>query len=535
MVLYKILLVDDEQIVLDSMKFVIEKNFEDALVAGTARSGREAIEKAESIRPDIILMDIKMPGINGIDAIREIKKRYNNAFFIIISAFDQFEFAKDAVNLGVVEYLLKPVNKNKLVETIRKAIMQLNIEKERRKTELELKEKLEIVTPILENGFISSIVFSDDHSTELKRYKELFEITEEYGYIITVEFGENIKSGYISNKIGVSVKVQSFYPIIRDLIKSRFRCFIGPVMLNRIVIFVPCDLEADEYQERIEAINVANFIFDTFTKKVEADFFVGIGRIYKGMENLTRSYEESLRAINYCSEKGVVHIMDVPIERNINTRYPAFKEKMLLEMIAKGETNTCLKIFFDIFDWLADEYSNSLQEIKINLIELVVLLHRLAWDYKIDDNEFLNQKGYLEEFLVIEELSELKLWCRERIKIITEAINYKNKNKVSSIILKAKEYIDKNYEHEITLMDVAKAVNVSPQYFSKLFKDETNKNFIEYLTSVRIKKAKEFLEAGELSVKEICYKIGYGDPNYFSRIFKKITGYTPSEYKEIRH
>src|SRR4051794_28088382 len=104
--MFKILVADDENIVIESIKYIIEKNFDDVVIAGTARSGREAIEKAEALKPDLILMDIKMPGINGIDAIKEIKSSYSNALFIIISASEQFEFAKEAVNLGVFEYLL---------------------------------------------------------------------------------------------------------------------------------------------------------------------------------------------------------------------------------------------------------------------------------------------------------------------------------------------------------------------------------------------------------------------------------------------
>lgn len=530
--MYKVLVADDEQIVLDSIKFIIEKNFSDIIVAGTARSGREAIEKAENIIPDLVLMDIKMPGINGIEAIKEIKSRLNNVHFVILSAYEQFEFAKEAIALGVTEYLLKPVNRDKIIETIKNNIESIKLEREKRKKELKLKEKLESVLPILENGFIYSILFFDDYSEELERYKDIFEITEDGGYIMTVEFGEKETSGDIDNKIGLSVKSQSFYPYFRDLLKTRLKALIGPVMLNRIVIFIPSYKSGDEYLQRLEAVEIAEYIYNKLSEKTEADFYIGIGRIYKGLENLSRSFEESLKALRYTADKGFVHIMDVPVEGGISSEYPYSKEKSLLDKASLGDTEACIKDFIYIFDWLANEYSFSVPIIKKRLIEVIVLLHRLAWDYKVEGVELIKRQDYLEEFQLIDDLSELKVWCRERIEFITKTINDIREKKVSSLILKARDYIGVNYANEITLEEVSREVNISPHYFSKLFKDETGENFIEYLTLIRIQKAKELLDDGALSVKEICFLVGYGDPNYFSRIFKKIVGKTPTEYKE---
>jgi len=530
--MYKILIADDEQIVLDSMEFIIKRNIPEAVLAGTARSGREVIEKAELIRPDIIIMDIKMPGINGIEAIREIKSRFSDISFIIMTAYEQFEFAKEAINLDVQEYLLKPVNKNKLIDTIKNTIRQLDANKEKRSIELKLKERLGNITTVLENGFISAMIFFDDYSKELNNYRDIFEINEEYGYMVTIEFGDTVNSGYIGNKIGLSIKIQSFYSKFRDLMKSKFKCFIGPNLLNRIIIFVPTNFKGDEYKNRIEAISFGNYIIDILSENIEDNFFVGIGRIYNGMGNMILSYEESVRAIRYCSEKCVIHIMDVPLERNVDTNYPVLKEKLLLEKASTGDTDICLKSFYDIFDWLSNEYENSVSDIKKKLIEVVVLLHRYIWDYKIDGAESGIKFSYLEEFLAIDDISELRLWCIERIKLITCAIKNNNNKELSGIVIKAKNYIDANYNREITLNEISKEVNITPSYFSKLFRNETKENFIDYLTFVRIQKAKEFLQEDKLSIKEICYKIGYGDPNYLSRIFKKIIGLTPTEYKD---
>lgn len=529
--MYRLLIADDEQIVLDSMKFIIEKNFEDVMIAGTARSGREAIEKAEELRPDIILMDIKMPGINGIDAISEIKSRYPNTYFIIISAYEQFDFAKEAVKLGVAEYLVKPVNKQKLVETIRKVVDAIEVERKNRRKELDLKEKLESVLPILENGFIYSIVMFDDNKKDLENYRDIFEI-EDGGYIMTVEFGKMERAGRVGNRIGMSVKSQSFYPYFRDVVKSRCsNCIVGPLMLNRIVVFFPCDFSEDEYTRRLGMINIANYLSEKICEKVDVDFCIGLGRSYKGIENLPQSYAESLKAIRCANGKEVVHIADVSVERSVSHEYPIMKERLLLEKASIGDEGASIDVFNFIYDWLVTEYGGSIEMIKSKLMELMVLIHRLAWDQEVNEWESLDRQSYLSEMMAINDIPTLRDWCRERIDYIVRSIKGIREKKVSKLVLKARNYIDINYNKEITLEDVSRYVNVSPHYFSRLFKDETGENFIEYLTSVRIQKAKELLKEGIFSVKEICYMVGYGDPNYFSRTFKKVVGITPTEYK----
>ena len=530
--MYKLLVADDEQIVLDSIRYIIEKDFRDVIAIETSSSGLEAVEKAEIQKPDIIFMDIKMPGINGIDAIKEIKHTYNNAIFVIITAYEQFDFAKEAVNLGVLEYLLKPVNRSKIIEILYKAIQLIEEDRRKRKKELELKEKMQSILPVLEHGFIYSILLYKDFNNELKQYKKILEITENSGYMMTVEFGQEESPGNLGNKIGSSVLSQSFYPYFKDILKERCKCIIGPVILNRIVIYIPVFNQEDEYSQRIEAVSIAEYVFEKLSHKVDADFYIGIGRLCSGVENLAGSYEDTLRAIRFADSKGVMHIKDIPAGNLHNSEYPAIKEKLVIEKASAGDIQSCIQAFNHIFEWHVAEYNGIVKPVKERLIELMVTLHRLAWDYGIEDVELLRRQDYLSEMLSINELSSLKVWCIRRIEHITIGISKLRKKRLSSIVTNAMRYIDSNFSRELTLEDVSMEVKISPYYFSKLFKEETGENFIDYLTAVRVNKAKEFLEQGQHSVKEICYNVGYSDPNYFSRLFKKVVGLTPTEYKD---
>ncbi|HOP71905.1 MAG TPA: response regulator [Thermoclostridium caenicola] len=526
----RILVVDDENIVLDSIRYIVEKHF-DQVEVETARSGREAIEKAETVKPDLIFMDIRMPGINGIDAIREIKAVYPQVQIVILSACEQFEFAKEAVNLGVVEYLLKPVNRMKIVEIIQQAEQRIAEAREKKKLELEMKEKFEKVLPVLEHGFIYSILLYEDYNQELENYRRLLDLPDGPGYVMTLEFGEERQSGRLGNVIGSNVLSQSFYPQLRDIIKSRLNCVVGPVMLNRIICYVPVPEQHDDYEERLEAVEAGHYIIEKITRKVAASFRMGIGSIQRS-ENILTSYTESMRAIKHAKESEIVHIRDIPEEASSSQTFFNIREKQLLEKAVMGETAECLTLFSQIFDELAANTQYTIEDIRGRLLELVVLLHRQALEYDIEDRDVLRGRSYLKEFLSLDEPMILKNWCKELIETITAGIRAVRAKRCHHLISLAKNYIDANYHRDLSLEEVSREIGLSPQYFSRFFKEETGENFIDYLTRIRITEAKRLLRDQKLSVKEVCYQVGYNDPNYFSKLFKKATGFSPSEFRE---
>lgn len=528
--MYRVMIADDEKIAIDSLRYILEKNFVNVEVISTARSGREAIERVEEAVPDIIFMDIRMPGINGIEAIREIKKQHRQIIFIVLTAFDQFDFAKEAVNLGVIEYLLKPVNRFKVVEATNKAISIIKAEKEKRRTELELREKMEFVVPILENSLIFSIIMFDENERELQHYRQIFEIEEEGGYILTIEFGDEEYEGSLENKIKYSVRSQNFYPFLRDTIKAMVKCYVGPVMLNRIVIFIPDNCSDDEFSRRLTAVEIADNLLDKLTEKLGCAFKIGIGRGYNNIDHMSLSYREALKALRYLKGSGVMHFMDIAMLNYDNVGYPEDKEKQLLQKVSSGDLMESVNILNQLFDWLTDEFSLETNKLKNKLLEIMFLVNRLPREY---DNAFdAYNTGFLDEILTINDFDELRIWCRNTVEKAAAHMNSYREYNTGSLVGKAKEYIKTGYSRQITLEDVSRDINVSPQYLSKLFKEEAGTNFIDYLTCIRIRNGKQLLEESELSIKEISYKIGYSDPNYFSRLFKKIEGVTPTEYKE---
>lgn len=180
----KLLIADDEYLVIDSLKYMVEKFARDIEVVGTAKSGREAIEKAMELKPDIIFMDIHMPGIDGMEAIKQIKAINSDIVFVIITAYEYFNYAKEAINLGVHDYLLKPINRGKVVEALDGICAEISSKREAVQREMLLKEKMNKVIPHLEGQFIYSQLFDGNAVKDAGFYEEVFGMGISHGYVM---------------------------------------------------------------------------------------------------------------------------------------------------------------------------------------------------------------------------------------------------------------------------------------------------------------------------------------------------------------
>ena len=280
--MYRVLIADDEGIMLEALKNIITANFGNECELAFAKTGRAVVELAESFRPDIAFMDIQMPGINGIQAIKEIRKFNSSVKFIIITAYDKFDYAKEAINLGVLEYLTKPIKWQMIVDVLERAMDQINAERKKRSDNLKIQEKLETVIPIVENGLINSMILKEDGgSNDLSYYRMLLDVRQQYAYVVLIQFGIPNEEGILTTPVGMSVKAQSFYPECCNICKEFFPCIIGPIMTNRIVLAIPTDEKEQGYNERIRIIEQARHLMRKLSSRFEAKFRAGIGKTYQ--------------------------------------------------------------------------------------------------------------------------------------------------------------------------------------------------------------------------------------------------------------
>lgn len=528
--MYRIMLADDEGIMLEALKNIIDSNFGDECEIASAKTGRAVIELAESFRPDIAFMDIQMPGLNGIQAMKEIQKYNKNMIFIVISAYDKFSYAKEAINLGVLEYLTKPVNKRVIIDVCMKAMRKVDEARQKRSDDLEIREKLETVIPILESGYLYNLLLQDTFHNYNDKYRQLMGIEEEYGFMIVIEFGDSEENGILTNAVGAGVRAEKYYSELRETAKEFFRCLVGPVMGNRVILLVPVEKETVTYEERVHILTRTRNMVHKLESRIESKFRAGIGRTKKE-ENLKESYSEALQALRE-EDSHVVHINDISVIQGSGEEFPEELENRYIQCALKKDIAGTSEAVDSLFSWMRNYYDGQQEEMKIKALELLILLEQRAFSKAGAKYGLKNRSRYLSELQKTADQEELKNWFWKQTREVCRNMESAKEKQSETVMEKARSYIRENFQKDLTLNEVSRVVDISPYYFSKLFKQETGENFIEYLTKIRIKNAREFLKNPEYSIKKVCVMSGYGDPNYFSRIFKKYEGVTPSEYRE---
>lgn len=526
----KVLVCDDEGIVRQSLRFIIDKAFGEECQVEEAKSGRSAIEMAQSFRPDIAFMDIQMPGINGIDAMKEMKQENSNLLFIVLTAYDKFGYAKDAIELGVLEYMTKPVGRDEVVSVLRRAMKEVEKRRTKNSHDLEIKEKLETVIPMLETGFIYNIIMQEEDNYENSGYDSLLGIEGKRGFVAVIEFGEDRRNGSLTNPVGSNVKMQKCYTEFREIVKEFVDCIVGAPMANKIMICVPTDIEEMEYDERVKVVETMRAMIRKLEQRIPLKFKVGIGSV-KPMALINESYREAAEAVRQNIGK-VTHVKDVPLGCEYEEVYPNETEELLFEALGKGNLDEMRELCEQFMRWMQNTAPEMDNNVRLKSMEFVLRAEEAAYRNGGLTYKFGARAGYLEDVLACKNYEELMNWFMEKMTRACNNIKTKQKEKNTSVVEHAKAYIKEHFSMELSLDEISREVNISPYYFSKLFKEEEGVNYIEYLTKIRIEKAKEMLGDPDNSIKAICKEVGYGDPNYFSRIFKKWVGQTPTEYRE---
>lgn len=525
--MFKIMLADDEGIVIDSLRFLITKEFGDEVEIEYAKTGRNVIELAERFRPDIAVMDIQMPGINGLDAMREIRARDENVVFIVLSAFDKFDYAAQALKLGAIEYLTKPMERTKMIETLRKAMDRVTAERNRRADRLMIREKLETVIPLLESSFLYHLLTRESDEEDLRDYRTLLDFKSDYAYMMVLTAGDEKIGGQMTNAVGSGIRLQSYTWEIREIIKLFFDSASVCVIGSEIVVLCPYTQENFGYGDRLDVIQRARETARKLHERTDARFRVGIGSAGT-LRHMAESYNDALNALRMTTNT-VAHTDDFVSGSADGQSFPIDAQERFLEAVERGRFEAASAAARELCGWTA---SLPLMDARLKLLELILKADEIA--DRSGSSVSADRSDYLPALMAAETHTALWDWCEPRIFSACMRVQNRQSAHSNGVIDAAKDYIEANFSKSITLEDVSREVNISPYYFSRIFKETIGENFIDYLTNLRLEKAKTLLGTTGFSMKEICAMSGYSDPNYFSKIFKKNVGMTPTEYREGR-
>ncbi|MCT2536741.1 response regulator [Aquibacillus koreensis] len=512
----KVMLVDDEPIEREGLKLMLSRNRNNFEVVAEAQNGIEAVDFALQHKPDLIFMDIKMPVCDGLEAIKKIAPELPETKYIMVSAFDTFEYAREAMKFGVKSYLLKPSKLAEVLEAYDQLVTEIEAEKQTLQERKQVSHRLERASSFIEKDFIVSLMMDHLHDVNQAEWDEWIDIEGKQGFMVVFSFESDSLQPKREEK-------SKWYQTLQQVLLSQSpHCIIGPLTGFQVPVLV---LSTETDHERSEDF-VRMIIHQVQHHLEQCRLFAGVGSIVSDVGQFTDSYKEAIYALelvhNHSNASYMVY--DERTREKQQVLVPFEVEKELVEAVKQGDTQKGLHVFDTYFQSIHQATEFQLRHTHKAIEDFFVVLTRAIKDLGFDQDMQVSLGR-------IETAMQLKEAAKSRLLFMMDRIKEWRASGIQSLLLQAKEYIDKNYGQSISLEEVADHIGISSYYLSKLFKDRFELSFIEYLTDIRMKKAKAFLMDGSIPLKEIALNIGYKDPNYFSRVFKKEFDVSPREYR----
>lgn len=533
--MYKVLIVDDESIIRKGLRNIIDWKGLGCDICGEASDGIEGIQMIKELRPDIIITDINMPEIDGLTMIRETKQQLPECKIIILTGYRDFEYIQEAIRLGAFDYMLKPSKIEDLTEIVKKAIAELQRSGMLEEELNNLKKHFESKIPVLKQKLLYDIMFRINNTKE-----EFLEELGLYGVeidefvIMAAETDDDRENGKKSRyerylyQFGI---INTF----EEMLSSGFAVSDVPINSNTVIFLIQ---PKNDFQEDIftvlhkSATSIQEIVRNCFSFTVT----ISMSSMGKGASELAEKASEALQTLDYkfYMGKNTVILYDDVKSFYKSTDFSMLEhyEKLLVQKVKSGNQESVSSVLQDLHQCVS-ECKLEKESIKKFYWNTINMIYTLPNSMKIDSVDIYNKR--LTEVLAIldqcESLAEINDVLKEVSISITKRINNYNRKTINSTLRRAMEYINKNYRESITLNDVAENTYVSIYYLSRMFTKELGKNYVDYLNEVRIEKAKEYLRDSNYKTYEIAEMVGIKDAHYFSKLFKKYTGLTPSEYK----
>lgn len=520
--MYNILITDDEQIAIDSLKFIISKNFESNVKLFTAQSGTDALQIINQEKIDIVFMDINMPGLTGLDTVSCINKLKPETVIIIISAFDRFQYAQEAMNLGVFKYITKPVNRNVIIQTVRESMNIVDNKRGKIFDENALQRKMDMFSPMIENDFMYSVIFNSEVNTDLSSYLEYFNIENPKWCFFTMEVPRVTKNNQ-----------HDTYMNIRSVLNELHRFLVSSFVINRITAFFPLpdslcpeeDLSFNLFHQEMKRI------FQILSNKIGRGIRIGVSGIETDKNQIINSYNDSLLSLNKVSADGGIAFLDDDSEMQKEESQGNLSaiEKKILGRLKIGDV-TGVRSLFDQYFKTAEKNCRNLSKLKSILMELLVNAKNTTLE-AVPSFENPKFDDLFSVFALENEAAPLKDFVNQLLTDCTSSVSASKNQRENPIIEKVCRYIDENLDKDLSLDILANVADVSTFYLSKLFKEEKTENIVNFVTNKRLERARQLLSETKYSIKEITAFTGYNDQNYFSRLFKNKFGISPSEFR----
>lgn len=528
---YTVLLVDDEEEVTQIIMKKIDWEGLGFSVIGSANNGVKALEMVEEFQPDIVMTDIKMPYMDGLELSNHIRAEFPATKILLFTGFDEFEYAKEAVHLEVEEYVLKPVNAVELTEVFTQMKRKLDQEiSEKRNVQILQNYYLESL-PLLQTNFYATLIEGKIREEKLESYLADYQISFDGPfYCVLVIHTSSSQMPKEMNPLLLSTSVQKLAEE-RFGEKWRAKCFS---YLENTVLIAQLKNESEVSELTDECDRFCRYVL----RILGAVVTIGIGKVCEELLETARSYTGAREAVSYRGIYGAtraINICEIVPQAAKAADVTGESELVnLLKQIRMGSETDVAEAAGKYLKQLSSP-QKSLQQHHIDITELVSALYRFTAGNDIEMEEFSGDLGKLYRTLFELEPEGLQEWLLKICLSLRELMVSERSRSTRSFVRRAEEYVRVNYaDEELSLDQICEFLGVSNSYFSTVFKKETGKSFVGYLTDYRMDQASRMLMETDEKSYIIAKNVGYTDSNYFSYVFKRRFGVSPSKYRMER-
>ncbi len=531
----KVLIADDEKnICLMIQKLIVWEEY-GMEVIDLAHNGVDAMTIIEEKHPDIVISDIRMPGYDGLKLVQKARDLGLETDFVIISGYKYFEYAHRALNLGVEHYLLKPIDKKELQETLHKIIKKRDKSLKKAEEEAQLKEQATYSRRRMQKHFLSSIMENKGALSEREWNRVSTELQCEFQHGCFVA---------VFSKLDSEVKDQNLTGLLHRMeevidreLQARDEEYINSIVQSGVVSII--NYRAGLMEEIRQGMERP---FRQMRRELDKfqgyHVTIGVGKEKNSIAEIAESIQEAIYAVKCRCKVGLdkmiyydqLHVTDVPVQEFLNERRiheienmtEALDYQSLFGVLQKKLAHIKTIPFYSPV--VVYEFLERVAELVLNILKnnhtKESYLHQLEEDLqKVLD--------------FYTELDEMTYRFSEVIRKYFEKVIADRKSRSQLPVRMAKQYVQEYYHKQVTLEDAAESIGLSPAYLSTMFKKEMGINFSDFLISCRMEAAKELLKTTDLSIAEVADRAGYTDPRYFSKTFRKVVGLKPSSYRKL--
>lgn len=529
--MYNILIVDDEPLILAGIISMINWEDYNCRIIGKASNGKQALEKIKELDVDMVITDINMPVMNGIEMIQEMIEVGLDATYILLTNLEDFNLVKKAMSLGVIDYLVKlELTEEILSETVKKAIEKCKknriIKNYNSENQTSRQSKYDYTLNFFEE------IINNNKSVELKytpnyilnEYKDLLiiSVSLNYDYDTIIEDFD-----IVDKKRIISYLVNVLNEIVRRFFKRN--CIIKGD--DNTLMIIVSTYEVDNYI--VSVTNMSEKIITVLNDYFGVSILIAISNKANSIADIEILKKQIINIIDYSFNNKALGIVFY------NEDYIDYDEKKIsLSSFKRNITLSLKQNNAAMFIENINKFIDILKKNKLSKTQGVEFCKKIlnyiisAYEDEVDKNinYFENFMDKINFMFTIHDITQFLLYISEEV---VKYIDKKKVNKSEKIIELVKAYVEENYKEKICLNKVSEDLNISTGYLSSIFKTSTGNNFSDYVSEVKIEKAKELIRTRYYMMYEISDMLGYNNPYYFSKVFKKVTGYTPKEYEVL--